>query len=166
MGFKKGHHSITQFKKGHGMNKGNQNPMWNGGVKYNRGYIMIKKPDHPFRDNKGYIHEHRLIMEKHLGRYLTKDEVVHHINEVKDDNRIENLQLFPNNTEHIKYHHKLGQHYIQLVLKIKQTIRHWENHGISLDLDSDDVVRVLISLLEDDEMAHGVDFGDRYEKEK
>jgi hypothetical protein len=42
-------------------------------------------------------------MERKLGRYLTKEEVVHHINGVRDDNRIENLWLFPNNKHHSSY---------------------------------------------------------------
>ena len=41
-----------------------------------------------------------------LMRYLTQSEVVHHINGVRSDNREENLMLFPNDSEHIKWEHK------------------------------------------------------------
>ena len=66
-----------------------------------RGYVMVLDPDHPHAKVTGYVLEHRLLMERALGRYLTREEVVHHINDVKDDNRLENLQLFPNNAAHI-----------------------------------------------------------------
>ena len=50
------------------------------------GYILILKHDHPNCNSAGYMKEHRLIMEQHLGRYLEKDEFVHH----KDGNRLNN----------------------------------------------------------------------------
>ena len=58
-----------------------------------RGYIEVWKPDHPMAQKSGYLMEHRLAMSEHLGRMLDQSEVVHHKNEIKTDNRIENLEL-------------------------------------------------------------------------
>ena len=79
-------------------------PEWKGGRLMNKdGYIQIWSPDHPTtHKTKKYVLEHRLVMEKHIGRYLTRLEVVHHINGVKDDNRIENLHLYGSNAQHLK----------------------------------------------------------------
>ena len=78
---------------------------WKGG-KYlgSRGYMFVYSPDHPFQNSQKYVLEHRLVMEKYLGRYLRPKEVVHHINGIKDDNRIENLMLFETTNQHGKYH--------------------------------------------------------------
>lgn len=84
---------------------GKNHPNWKGGKKISRDkYILIKKPYHPFCDKQKYVREHRLVMEKHLGRFLELKEVVHHINGKRYDNRLENLMLFNNFVEHLKYH--------------------------------------------------------------
>lgn len=86
------------------------NPNWKGGRRdHSDGYIMRYYPDHPrAKGNNGYVYEHILIMEDYLGRYVTREEAVHHINEKKNDNRIENLELLLN-SEHTSYH-KLDNH--------------------------------------------------------
>jgi len=83
-------------------NKGENNPAWKGGKhKNSHGYIIIN------RFHNKYILEHRLIMAKYLKRCLIPEEVVHHINEIRDDNRIENLQLLNDLGEHQSLHCKL-----------------------------------------------------------
>lgn len=79
-----------------GGRRGAKSRPWKGGTTTVRGYVMIYAPDHPAcQGNKRlYVHEHRLVMEKHLGRYLEPHEHVHHRNGVKSDNRIENLELW------------------------------------------------------------------------
>jgi biotin operon repressor len=67
------------------------------------GYLMVRRPDHPFANCKGYIMVHRLVMESHLGRILRPYEVVHHQNENRRDNRIENLLLMTK-YDHKKFH--------------------------------------------------------------
>ena len=78
-----------------------KNPRWKGGrATDSDGYILLKMTDHPFANNKGYVREHRIEVERSLNRFLQPHEVVHHINHLKDDNRIENLQLLSGVGEH------------------------------------------------------------------
>ncbi len=112
---KKGHEvSIETRKKISEKNKGknfgifgDKHGMWKGGrYKKSSGYIMVHNPRHPNSTLSGYVPEHRLIMEKEIGRILDVKEVVHHINENVLDNRIENLKLFENNKSHMNNHYK------------------------------------------------------------
>jgi len=99
---------------------GFRSKLWKGGRRVrNNGYVEIFAPDHPscVRSNarriskpndrsynrKRYVDEHRLVMEAHLGRYLDDCEVVHHKNGDHGDNRIENLELFSSNAEHLRH---------------------------------------------------------------
>jgi hypothetical protein len=79
-------------------NKGRRSNRWTGGRIVSNGYVFIYKGNnHPRVKNKNgnqYVLEHILVMEKHLGRYLYKEENIHHINGIRDDNRIENLELW------------------------------------------------------------------------
>jgi len=95
-------------KAGKGKRAGNKSWNWKGGIKkhYSQGYILLHKADHPYCQKGYYVLRSRFTMEKHIGRYLTSKEVVHHINGIVDDDRIENLMLFKNQSEHISFHHK------------------------------------------------------------
>ena len=55
---------------------------------------MLKAPGHPRTRSRDYVFEHILVMEANLGRYLLPGENVHHRNGVRDDNRLENLELW------------------------------------------------------------------------
>jgi hypothetical protein len=61
------------------------------------GYVMVWEPEHPNRTMKGWQYEHRLVAETAVGRYLRSDEHVHHVNGIKNDNRIENLDVMDGN---------------------------------------------------------------------
>ena len=80
----------ARFKKCHG-SKGKNHPNWNGGRYKHKGYWYVWKPEHHFADKKGYVLEHRLVYEEYYNICLLPWIEIHHINENRDDNRIENL---------------------------------------------------------------------------
>ena len=74
---------------------GASNGHWKGGrTRHKAGYVMAWAPGHPRAGQGQYVFEHILVMEQLLGRYLLPGESVHHRNGVKDDNRLENLELW------------------------------------------------------------------------
>lgn len=84
---------------------GNKNVRWNGGRGITtQGYIEVVCPDGYSKNTRGRILEHRLVMEKTLGRKILRTEIVHHINHDKQDNRIENLELLNGQSDHMKEH--------------------------------------------------------------
>lgn len=75
--------------------RGANNPNWKGGKNLTTDkYIKVWRPGHPNSTSDGYILEHRLVMSKKLMRPLRENEVVHHKNHNKIDNRIGNLRLY------------------------------------------------------------------------
>jgi hypothetical protein len=91
--------------------QGEKSSKWRGGRYIDRfGYVCVLRRDHPdaLKPNF-YIKEHRLVAEQMLGRRLTKNEVIHHLNGIKSDNRPENL-VVTSQAKHIhKYHSKLSR---------------------------------------------------------
>lgn len=106
-------HEIRCHRRG--PRSGPGHPNWKGGRNIDRqGYVMVWVPDHPHARKQhrvhagGYVLEHRLVMEAHLGRYLEPHEVVHHKDGNRQNNALENLEVFDSNAEHLR-HELTGQ---------------------------------------------------------
>ena len=89
---------------------GAEHSQWKGGtLDANEGYKRVwVSPDDPMasmRDHQGYVREHRLVMARQLGRPLTRNETVHHLDDERDRNVVDNLEL------------RYGQHGKHIVLE-------------------------------------------------
>lgn len=89
----------TEFKKGQPC------PNFKGGHQDKRGYFYLWNPNHPSAQKKGYINRSIIVMEKVIGRYLHNNEIVHHLNGIRNDDRPENLRVMTKE-EHARYHTK------------------------------------------------------------
>ena len=86
---------------------GDRAPCWKGGVTVDRkGYLLAYVPDHPYARTNGYYPEHRLIIEKALGRFLKPSEVGHHADGIKDNNRNDNLVARQDESYHQLLHRR------------------------------------------------------------
>lgn len=82
---------------------GKMNGSWKGGrILDKHGYVLIHVPDHPDANSGGYVREHRLVMERVLGRRLHPKEVVHHKDGNRENNSEGNLELYQQNGEHLR----------------------------------------------------------------
>lgn len=84
--------------------KGEKGSNWKGGISRNaKGYKRVKMPEHHRADRKGYVLEHILVFEKETGIQVPDGCCIHHLNGIKDDNRIENLCLMTHSA-HTTFH--------------------------------------------------------------
>ena len=87
-------HPQSTHCKQHFQKFGVEHHAWKGGRQENNdGYILAYAPQHPRTDKHHRILEHRLIIEQHLERLLKPSEFVHHLNGIRNDNRLENLAI-------------------------------------------------------------------------
>lgn len=99
----KKHSEETKIKIRNSSLKGKNSRSWKGGIYIDR-YIHIYEPSHPFAHHNGYVYQHRIIIEKIIGRFLNPIEVIHHIDEIKTNNSLNNLIAFTSKSAHIRFH--------------------------------------------------------------
>jgi hypothetical protein len=95
------------YHKWNGARSGKNNPNWKGGRrKSHNGYIYIfVGTDNPLADKRGYAAEHRIVADRKIRRPLLTSEHIHHLNGVRSDNRMKNIQIETNSTHaalHVK----------------------------------------------------------------
>ena len=83
------------------------NPNWKGGKTTDNGYLVVRREGHHRANKNGYVYEHIAVAEEAFGRLLKDNEVVHHINGIKTDNRPENLRIMSRG-KHLNMHLRMG----------------------------------------------------------
>lgn len=95
----------AEFRNRSEANRGEKCYNWKGGVKRNKaGYRLLLRPGHHRADTTGYVMEHIVVWEEETGTILPDNCCIHHLNGIKDDNRIENLCVMLHGA-HTVYHH-------------------------------------------------------------
>lgn len=111
-------------------------------IRHSKGYRLLYLPWHPAA-HCGYVYEHRVVMERTLGRLLEHREHVHHENEDKDDNRPSNLSLLNGSTHQIA--HRSGISDAEVAQMLRAGMKH--KQIAALGVGTHRVVRVRRSSL-------------------
>ena len=83
---------------------GSSNSNWKGGKRKRGGYLYIWQPDHPRAGKRGYVPNACLVAEKAMGKHLPNKAVVHHYNEIRDNDQNKNLVVCEDQAYHILLH--------------------------------------------------------------
>lgn len=68
-------------------------------------YVAVHQPNHHRASPFGLVYEHILMAEKKIGRELQPQEVVHHIDQNRSNNDLDNLLVFATKADHTSFHH-------------------------------------------------------------
>ena len=98
---------------------GENNAHWKGGITlHTKGYVYQYAPDHPNADKRGYVLQHRLRVSEAIGRPLTEDEIIDHIDENKRHNEVYNLHILTNREHSIRHIPEMLRHRGRFVGKV------------------------------------------------
>jgi ADP-ribosylglycohydrolase len=104
--------------------RGEKHPRWKGGRREDKnGYITIRCYDYPGATGSVSVYEHQAVMAKHLGRPIMIDESIHHRNGIRNDNRLENLEL------RVSYHGQ-GQTIDDAIALAQSILRRYAPHTL------------------------------------
>jgi hypothetical protein len=117
---------LVRIKKGISIDTPTLTPQNGRGWKMKEGYKQLLLKNHPNSSKSGYVMEHIVIISKHIGRPLRKGETVHHKNGIRDDNRIENLELWSKS-------HPYGQRVIDKIKWCKEFLELYDDDVIKKD---------------------------------
>lgn len=99
----------THFKKGNtlgfrqGEHTGSLHWNWKNGIRKSCNRLYVLMPEHPFCMKNKYVRLSRLVMERYLGRYLSSSEIVLHLDKNSLNDNLDNLMLFTNRGDYIKF---------------------------------------------------------------
>lgn len=94
-------------------------------TKYKKIYLF-GHPTLKNRGKRGFVPEHRIVVEQFIGRYLSKEEIVHHLDKNGYNNKIENLMVFQSEKEHASFHIKVKKYGLTNPIK-RQIENRWKD---------------------------------------